>query len=229
MSFRERLENFWYHYKWHSIVAVFTVIAVTVCALQMCAKESFDNYILYAGGYGISRTGDDDVAEYPIFLSSMKKVSSDTDGNGEIVTSFLDLYAPTPDEMEESESDLHKLTLENFDRLNYELISGSDYYVCLLSEYNYNSYKLWDGVEIFKPLAPYTKEGASYEYYDACAIYLHSTEFGKLDGLKNLPPDTLIVLRSLSAVASAFGRDENIRNFERGEELIRSILSYEKN
>ncbi|MBQ7363100.1 MAG: hypothetical protein IJW48_01475 [Clostridia bacterium] len=228
MRFGERVENFWYHYKWHSIVAVFVIIAVTVCTLQMCSKERFDNYILYAGGYGISRNGADDVAEYSIILSSMKKVSRDVDENGEIVTSFLDLYAPTPSEMDASGSDLYNLTIENFDRLKYELISGSEYYVCLLSEYNYDEYKEWDGVRIFTPLAPYTKEGNEYEYYDECAIYLHSTEFGELDGLKNLPDDTLIVLRSLSAVASAFGRDESQKNFEYGEELMRSILAYKK-
>ena len=225
MSFRERVANFWYHYKWHSLIAAFLVVTVTVCALQMCSKEQFDDYILYAGGYGISRKGEDDVAEYAVILSSMKRVSEDIDGNGETVTSFLDLYAPTPAELGEAGGELTNHTIENFDRLKYELISGTDYYVCLLSEYNHNEYRVWDGVQIFTPLAPYVKNGTHYEYYDECAIYLHSTEFGKLDGLKNLPPDTLIVLRSLSAMASAIGRDGQ-ENFERGEALIRSILAY---
>ncbi len=227
MSFRERIENFWYHYKWHSLVALFLVAAITVCTLQMCSKESFDDFILYAGGYGVSRKGDDDVAEYSIILSSMKRVSEDINGDGEIVTSFLDLYAPTDEELAESGKDLTGLTLENFDRLKYELISGTDYYVCLLSEYNYSTYREWDGVKIFTPLAPYTSDSVTYEYYDECAIYLHSTEFGKLDGLKNLPDDTLIVLRSLSAVADSFGSDGR-KNFERGEVLVRNILAYGK-
>ena len=32
---KEKLQNFWYHYKWHSLVAVFLVIAILICSL-MC-------------------------------------------------------------------------------------------------------------------------------------------------------------------------------------------------
>ena len=32
---KEKAENFWYHYKWHSIVALFLVITLVICALQL--------------------------------------------------------------------------------------------------------------------------------------------------------------------------------------------------
>ena len=228
MSFGERADNFWYHYKWHTIAVIVIIAIISVCTLQMCAKESFDNYLLYAGGYGISRNDKNGEAEYPTFLKSMEKVSRDTDGNGELLTSFQDLYTPNPEEMTGSAGELGGFTTDNFNRLKYELISGSEYYVCLLSEYVYDAYRDWDGYQVFTPLLPYTKDGAEYEYRDECAIYLHSTEFGKLDGFKNLPKDTVIVLRALSPASSALGRDENREGFSAGEELIRSILAYGK-
>ena len=228
MSFGKRAENFWYHYKWHTVAAIVAVAIITVCALQMCSRQTFDNYLLYAGGYGISRNDKDGNAEYPTFLKSMEKVSRDTDGNGELLTSFQDLYTPAPEEMTGSGADAGGFAIGNFDRLKYELISGSDYYVCLLSEYVYTSYREFDGYRVFTPISPYTKEGAEYEYYDEYAIYLHSTDFGELSGFKNLPKDTLIVLRALSPASEAVGRDEHREGFAAGEELLRSILAYEK-
>ena len=228
MSFGERADNFWYHYKWHTIAVAIAIAIITVCTLQMCSKEKFDNYLLYAGGYGISRNDKDGNAEYPVFLKSMEKVSRDTDGNGELLTSFQDLYTPNPEEMTGSGGELGGFANDNFNRLKYELISGSEYYVCLLSEYVYTSYREWDGYKIFTPLAPYAANGTEYEYYDECAVYLHSTDFGKLDGFKNLPKDTLIVLRALSPASSAVGREEHREGFASGEELIRSILAYKK-
>ena len=226
-SFSSRVENFFYHYKWHTIAALFILIISIVIGLQMCSKDDYDAYILYAGGYSISRKADSDVAEYVKITSALERVTEDFDNNGEKKATLLDLYAPTPEEqLEEGKDSLTNFTLENFSTLEYELFSGSDYYVCFLSEYNYNKYKVWDGVSIFTPLAPYAHGNESLEYYDECAVYLSSTEFYKLEGVSSLPPDTLVCLRALSSVASFFDKRDNKKMFERGEDLIENILSY---
>ena len=227
-GFRARLENFWYHYKWHSIVAAFVIIAVLVCSLQICRKEKFDGYIMYAGGYGISRTQGDDVAEYVKFLSAFGRVTPDLDENGDINPAFLDLYAPTNDELADKSTELYQLSSENFSRLQYELVSGSEYYICFLSEANYEKYKTWSGVKIFTPLASYVPDGVEVKYYDECAIYLKGLKFAELDGVKALPEDTVICLRTLSAVASVFDKNENARNRECAEEIVINILSFGK-
>lgn len=227
MSAGKRLENFWYHYKWHTLVALFLIIAIIICSFQMCSKESFDSYVLYAGGYGISRVVDDDVAEYAVFLSSLSRITPDRNGDGEVNTSFLDLYIPTSDEIKETGNDLYALMRDNVTRLQYELVSGGDYYLCFLSPENYDEYKLWDGVTLFMPLAAYVPEGTEVKYYDESAVYLKSTAFGNSDGFKNLPDDTLIALRVPSAVASFFNKKDNEKRFNEAEELLRSVLSYE--
>ena len=225
-SLKSRIDNFWYHYKWHSLVSLFVIIAIVVCSVQMCSKTSFDNYVMYAGGYSVSRAMSDDVAEYVKITSSLERVSEDYNGDKETACAFLDLYIPTPDKPSDAGSDVQHLTMENISRIEYELVSGSEYYVCFLSEYVYSKYKFWDDVQLFLPLLPYANGMDGLVYYDDCAVYLSSTAFSRLDGLKNLPDDTLICLRSMSAVASFFDRGANRRNFERGEELLRKILSY---
>lgn len=228
-SLSSRIENFFYHYKWHTIAAVIAIIVFVVIGVQMCSKDDYDAYVLYAGGHSVSRQENSDVAEYVKITSALERVSEDFDKNGEKSVTLLDLYTPTPDEQAESGKDnLGGFTLENFSTLEYELVSGSDYYVCFLSEYNYNKYRIWDDVRIFVPLAPYAGDNPDLEYYDESAIYLCSLEFYKLDGIKELPPDTLVCLRAKSSVASFFNKKQNEKMYERAEIIIKNILSFGK-
>ena len=43
------LENYWYHYKWMTIIIVSSLIALAVCLAQCSKKEEYDMYALYAG------------------------------------------------------------------------------------------------------------------------------------------------------------------------------------
>lgn len=225
-SLRERTENFWYHYKWHTLVSIGVIFAIVICTFQMCSKESFDTHVLYAGGYGISRTVEDDTAEYTKFLSSLGRVVKDTNGDGEVNPSFLDLFIPSSDEMKENENDLYALMSDNANRLEYELVFGTDYYVCFLSVYNYEQYREWDGLKLFRPIEEYAPDGDGLKYYDECAVYLSSTPFGKTDGFKNLPEDTLVCIRIKTASSSLFDRSGNEEKYAVSEELLRSILAY---
>ena len=53
------IENFFYHYKWHTIGVAFVLIVVLICTLQMCDKTSYDMLIVYAGRKDIERTTED--------------------------------------------------------------------------------------------------------------------------------------------------------------------------
>ena len=41
-TFKEKLQNFIYHYKWHTVVALFLVVTIIICSLQFCTKEEYD-------------------------------------------------------------------------------------------------------------------------------------------------------------------------------------------
>ena len=42
-------ENYWYHYKWMTIIIASSIIALTVCLVQCSKKEDYTMYALYAG------------------------------------------------------------------------------------------------------------------------------------------------------------------------------------
>ncbi len=229
------LENFWYHYKWHSIVALFLIFTITICSVQMCSKEQYDVRILYSGQYEIERTSKNgNFAEYETFISSFKRVAGDYDEDGKITPALKDLFMLSNEEIEEIQSkdpdvEINRpLLIENQTILSESLVLG-DYYICLLSSYVYDEYKEIDGVEMFSPLSAYVKDGTSVEFYTDTAIYLSSTGFYSLPGICNLPEDTVICLRSISAIANHFNEKEAKKARERSIDVITNMINYSAN
>ena len=232
MKFREKVENFWYHYKWHTIIAIFLIIAVTVSTLQMCAKVDFDTYIMYAGAEEIDRKSEDgDVSEYTAVLSSLKRVVSDYNEDKEITVSFKNLFVPSEEELEQilaefPNAQINYSLLEEDNRILLENMRYSDYYICFISKSVYEKYKTMDGVEIFAPLSQYVDADNVPEYYSESAILLSSVGFYSLPGISDLPADTLICLRRVSAFASKTNGKRAKSEFKNAEEIITKILNY---
>ena len=231
-SFLSRLDNFWYHYKWHSIIAVFLIIAILICSLQMCRKEKYDTYILYAGSHNLSREdAGDGISEYQRIVSSLKRVAEDYDGNGEVSLALLNYLSLTKEEIEEAKENLapgeeFNLIYGDSENLRHTLIY-SEYYVCIISEGVYDAFSTYQGTSMFVPLAPFTTEGREYDYYAPDAIRLTSLPaFYALPGLADLPSDTLICLRAKSSLADKVGPEKNSKNYENAKAVIRNILGY---
>ena len=231
MTRSEKLSNFWYYHKWHTIVALFVVITLIICSFQMCTKESYDVHIMYAGTYEFKRTSSSgDLPPYANAISSLKMVTDDYNGNGEVTLDFLDLYLMTMKEMQEAGS-------KDGVELNYALINNnretfknnlmySEFYVCLISVSLYEEYKTVSDVKVFKPLAEYVNgDGAGLSFYSEEAVYLSSSKLSGLPEFANLPSDTLVCLRIKSAIASHFNKEENERIYKNSEDVIRNILN----
>ena len=44
-SFAKWLDNYWYHYKWHTIAVVFVIIVAIVCTVQLINRTVYDAVI----------------------------------------------------------------------------------------------------------------------------------------------------------------------------------------
>ena len=227
----EKAENFWYHYKWHTIAAIIIVIIVTICTMQMCQKESYDAYILYAGSHEVKKTSSDgSTPPYAQTVSSLKRVTDDFNKNGEITISLKDLFLLTADEIKEVESETglevnYTLISENSQLLRDSVVY-SEYYLCFLSKDIYEQYKMIDGVYIFKDLSEYIS-GYDVVMYDSSALYLSSTEFYTLPGISDFPDDTVVCIRNISPVASHWDKDGSEAGFAAAEAILKKILAYQ--
>ena len=232
-SLGERLENFWYHYKWHSLVALFLVFTIVVCSLQMCERDSYDIYITYAGGKEISRTASDgDVAEYAAFVSAFASLGCDYDGDGVSSVAFSSLFILSDEEIDEIEEELgyevNYTLMENDKKILSDrmVMLSDDYYVCLFAPHIYEKYKKVGDVSMFSPLSSYIPEGGEVEFYAPDAVKLSSLDAYTLPALSTLPEDTLVCLRAKSAISSHFNSTHTNEAFARAEEYIKTFFAY---
>ena len=234
-SFTTWLENFWYHYKWHSLISLFLVFTIVICSLQMCQKESYDAYVLYAGGHEIERQSTNgDIPEYKYATQSLARAAQDYNGDGKIQISLKDLFMLSSEEIAEIEKaddgkEVNYALLNENKTVLKETMIYSDYYVCFLSKAVYDEYKSVDGVEMFAPLAPYVHEGTSVEYYTDSAILLSSTAIYSLPGISKLPADTVICLKNKSAFSSHFNKGGAEKAHNNGKDMIEKIINFGAN
>ncbi len=221
----EKLSNFWYHYKWHTIVTAFILIVLTVVTVQFCTREKYDINILYAGDKAISsRSSDGDIPERTKFINSFSSIVPDFDDNGEVSIGFKSLYAPDEEELErlraEGADTAESLRSEDNETLS-SLIASSDYYLLLLD------------YAVFERLATETVMISSADPYlgnwqnevvrvgNSSGVYLSDTKFAEYEGLSSLPADTVLCIKHTNAFASK--SDEQKR--EEAIEVFKKIIA----
>ncbi len=227
-----KLENFWYHYKWHSIVAAFLVVVLIVCSFQTCSRTSYDVHFLYAGAHKLEKTSSDgDVSPFVGTVSTLKRVSEDFNGNGSVDVNLLDLFVMTNEEISEFYQDENNAGKEineiqirdNTETLNTTLLM-SNYYVCFLSETLFLKYEAQHDSALFADISIYTDADAEYEYASERGIYIRSLSFYEMPYISDLPDDTVVCIRRLSEVSGLFGGGNAEEDFRRAEIVLCKIL-----
>ena len=219
------LENFFYHYKWHTIACLFVVIVGAICIFQMCNKPSYDAYIMYAGGANISKTAEkDQQPDYIKIKSALMQYAEDFDKNGERSVHFLNLYLPSTKDFEDLKEqdknplDYEALYREDLETYEYQMSFGGEFYIMLLSEELFLK-ECKEDIIPFNEIATYTNgNAADYEYANEYGIYLHSTELYEKAGFELLPEDTVIVMK-----APLLNGKTN-QNYERSDIMMRELL-----
>ena len=235
-KFSRWLENYLYHYKWHTIAVAFVVIVVVICTLQMCDKTSYDMLIVYAGNKDIERTSTNGgTPEYADVSGAFKNVIDDYDENGELSVSLKTMFWMSSNEIKawneannnkeiEDREELNTLLIQNNHTEITDLITYSEYYLWFMSDDLYNDI-MSKSPDRFMPLDSLVPEGKEVSYCGdgTYAIYLSSTAFYDLPGVKNLPSDTVIVLRRLGV-----GTNKSTeKSYENSIKVIKNILRFE--
>lgn len=230
----KRLENFWYHYKWHTIAALAVIFIVTFLFAQSCSRTSFDVHIMYAGHHEIKRTSaDGDTAPYGKIVDELERIAPDLNGDGKRNVNLLNLFVIDAEEAEKiiagrPEAEINEaLVREDTETFNFNIVSG-DYYLMFLSERLYLECEGRYGDKLFLPLTEYASgvEGVRYAGERQSGIYLSSLDFYSCPATSDLPSDTVVVLKKVSDVSNCVGKKGNTEKFRAAEEMLKSILAY---
>ena len=223
------LDNFWYHYKWVTLVTAFFTVTLSIIIIQMITKTNPDSNILYGGPAVLTANQTKEIENAFNAL-----LPEDFNGDGEKITSLQAITLMTKEQIAKAEAEAaenssvfvyNPQSLENNKTsFSTQLFSG-EYVICLLDPEQYkNAYKAGG----FAPLSELFGENNIPEYaYDDCALLLSETNFSKFfTAMSVFPDDTLICVRKMSSVSAIKGKSKAEREYNNQLRLFYSIIAF---
>lgn len=195
LTFKEKAENFWYHYKWHTLIAVFFLIVAIMIVSSVMDKDEPD-VLLYYGGPAYFSDG----AIGSIEDAFQQVMTEDANGDGKkmaqlIVTTVLSSDQVATKVMDAREEGdiifMGDLTAAN-NEYNQEILYGQGI-ICILDEAHYEEskdrFQRFDAI-VSKELVP------KNTFADGKGVYLKDTAFGKyFEVFDGLPDDTVLCIK----------------------------------
>jgi len=179
-NFLKKLDNFWYHYKWHTIFTVFFLSVFLICTVQCMQKEDPDAMILYSGPSVITAEGRAAIGQ---ILSG--RLKEDHNGDGNKIVTLTDVVILSDDQIKEREESAKEdgellyydpTTREpSFNQVKNWLVSG-EMMIAILDPFIYERFS---GQGLFVPLADIYEETADIpsSAYDEYAVSLDRLDF----------------------------------------------------
>ena len=241
--FLTKLDNFFYHYKWHSIIALFLVIVFLVCALQMCGQKQYDLEVMYAGPKNLS-----DRQTVLDIQNAFADIADDRTGDGvktvNLVSYWVDdsLWKELTDGKEDGEKEEDTAgrgqlmnNSYNNEKAFVDEIAAGNVVICLVSPYLFHMVDDEAGfmrvTDVFPDLAEYEEEVCVYDEdgdINRFGVYLSKTAFGEKAGLSSLPDDTVLCVRKKAALSFWYNGDKAEEKHAYSVEVFRRALALGK-
>ena len=198
----EKLDHFWFYYKWHTLVAIFIVFVLTVCIVQSCTKTEYDVTVLYAGPYIYS------ASEVDVVIEELNSVMPrDFSGDGEKNTGLVTyqvlnqeqieaLQKQLAAEREEGKTDafLNTSYFSSQSEMYTSALMTGEYAILLIDESLYQKLEGTEGrLRKLSEVFAIVPESAFSDYgirFCETALYQNSKQ------LSMLPEDTVLCLAS---------------------------------
>lgn len=223
------LDNFWYHYKWVTLVTVFFTVTLLIIIVQMITKTNPDSNILYGGPAVLTANQTKEIENAFNAL-----LPEDFNGDGEKITSLQSITLMTKEQIAKAEAQAaenssvfvyNPQSLENNKTsFSTQLFSG-EYVICLIDPEQYkNAYEAGG----FAPLSELFEENNIPEYaYDDCSLLLSETNFSKFfTAMSVFPDDTLICVRKMSSVSAIKGKSKAEKEYNNQLRLFYRIIAF---
>ena len=203
-NFFRWLENYWYHYKWHTIIIGVAVIILVVCLWQTNTTKKHDTVIVYAGPMCLSTN---EIIQLQEALSEILPSDKDNNGDKSAAMNMYQIYSKEQILAVEKETDATGAAItvdrtrntNQYSEFNHDIMTGQSS-VYLLDPWIYNELKgLNDGgkaylCELSFVFGDELPQGALEDGY---GIRLGDTALYKEYSIvRRLPADTVICLMS---------------------------------
>lgn len=189
MTFIQKLENFWYHYKWHTILGTFFAVLIAVCAVQCAGRSEPDAMVMYAGRIKNMIIPSSDNREETMEDDVM---SEDYNGDGEKKVEFFQLIIPISDVGGNYEYDdaVAQTNNQERQRMYTEVATGTSV-VYLLHPFLYDEVK---DMGVLRPLSEVLDDVPEYAV-DEYGIPVSELIAYKRTNLRYFPENCILCIR----------------------------------
>lgn len=221
-KFLKWLDNYWYHYKWVTLIVAFFLVCGVVFTLQMCHKQSYDLYVVYAGPTYLDKEG------HASILSSFRQMmTEDFNDDGEKNINYKQIIYVPPEIADEYTEN----SLEFNEQINNEALrqysatmQTGEYIICLIDE---SLYQQTRDNGLYLPLSDIfgsIPENA----YDEYGFRLKDLPFGNsMSGVNSLSADTILCVRRPNVITSIWGGDSAEALYDYHLKIFRNMVEYQ--
>ncbi len=220
MNFRQKIENFWYHNKFATIVITIFAIFAIVSLVQILTKNKPDANFMYMGPASVAFAGEGLIQE-----SMAEVMREDYNKDGKKYIDYIELTSVSTENANDTDGDfatgytamqVQRTVGESFAA---QIIAGDSMIYLLDEQY----YKVAENTGVLMPLSEalgYTPDIAINDY----AVYLSDLDIYYLPGIKLLPKSTLLCVRYPVTLTS--GKTEVEERERCNLSVFRDMFSY---
>ena len=212
-QFKKWLENYWYHYKWVTIITVFFGIALIICMVQCSSKDEYDMYALYAGPCYIGEKESSD-------LRDAINDHMEADKQNVCINSFVYVSESKKEEYKQNDAYVNEgISMQQTSDFFDYLYSASFNMLILDGEL----YSLIQKEEILTPLSEISEIGAE-KSTDGYCVRLYDTSLPqKYTLFSKMPEDTVICYRKRILLQKAASKN-NTEAYEYQKSIFKKMI-----
>lgn len=199
-------ENYWYHYKWHTIAGLFLLFVIVTFVADMLGKEVYDTEVSVNCKTAISYEQSDQMSRL------LSQYATDYDGNGEVnVGVNLNVFPPNETDAQMMMAAQVKFAAE---------VSEGNSMIMIMDDYIYD--QIGDPT-VFCDLSVYSDKA----YDQNRKIKLSDTPLGEDPLLAEIADDIFLVLRSPDTHAVK-RNEESLAQYENDIAVLENLLTDNK-
>ncbi len=204
----KKWENYWYHYKWHTICGIFLAFCLLIYIGDLLGKEDFDLNVVYVSRSYTVYEQDEELQK------RLEKYVPDYDENGEVNVKLYNYTIPEePTSQEEYDQQIAMLT-----RFQVEISDGNTF----LYIFDEDMFEYFEMEEASEDLT-YT---GSDKIKDSVKYMLDGTEL--VDGLNIDGNGYFLVLRNMLGFEDGSKHDRAQENHDKSKEVLENIINNNK-
>ena len=217
------LDNFWYHYKWHTIIGGFFAIVLIVGLVQMLTRPSYDTMLVCAGGN--TMTEEEKAALDELFC---KLCPDDFNDDGEKRINLV-MYQAYSDEELQKEKEQAEAESEHFvydanhyaqEKKNFIFFTQTgEGAVCIVSPYLYENLSIEERLRELSTMYAYNEQPKGVTEDGKGVIWGETDLYIYYPAARTIPCDWIVCL-----LKPTINADEN--DYANSEELFRALVEY---